>query len=141
MIRRSCAYHFQIIQIKKISRSDLSAEANAFADLYDGTYAPRSQMEHALSRALPMHVLTGSKSLYDVVSKVSNASEKRLMLDIHVAQHAYKLHEISNIGFVRGNHNLADGLTKASMHGAQYRLITIERHEIEAEQWIVRDHA
>ena len=34
------------------------------------------------------------------------------MLDLCAARKAYKAQEISNIGFVRSSHSLADGLTK-----------------------------
>ena len=61
------------------------------------------------------------------------------MQDIHTARQTYKLHEMSKIGFVRVNHNLADDLTKANIQGALYKLITTGMHEVEAEQWIIRD--
>ena len=132
---------FKSYKSRRIARSVLSAEANAFADLYDDAYALRSQVGHALSRTVPMHLLIDSKFLFDVVSKGSKTSEKRTMLDIHAARQAYKLHEMSNIDFVRTSHSLAHGLPKASMQAALYKLITTERHEVEAEQWIKRDPA
>ena len=60
------------------------------------------------------------------------------MLDIHAARQAYKLHEISNIGFVKTNGNLADGLTKSNMQSALYSIMCTAKHEVEAEQWIIR---
>ena len=77
---------FKSYKSRRISRSVLSAEANAFADLYDDAYALRSQLEHALSRAVPVHLLTDSKSLFDVISKGTRTKEKRIMLDIHAAR-------------------------------------------------------
>ena len=91
-------------------------------------------MEHALSQAVPMHPLIDSKSLFDVVSKSSRTSEKRIVLDIHAARNAYKPHEISNIDFVRTNHNSADGLTKEKMQGALYKLVIAGRQKVEAEK-------
>ena len=44
------------------------------------------------------------------------------MLDIHAARQAYKLRELSNIGFMRTDRNLVDGLTKAYMQAALYEL-------------------
>ena len=88
-----------------------------------------------------MHLLIDSKSLLDIILKGSNTSKKRIMLGFHAALQAYRLHEISNIGFVRTNHNLADGLTKANMQGALYKLMATGKLEVEAEQWILRDAA
>ena len=125
---------FKSYKSGRIARSILSAEANAFADLFDDAYALRSQLYLAPSRSVPMHLLTDSKFLFDVISKVSRTSEKRAMLDIHAARQAYKLHEISYIGFVRTNHTLANGLTKGNMQAALYDLISTGMHKVEAEQ-------
>ena len=43
---------FKSYKSRRIACSALSAEANAFADLYDDAYAFRSQVEHALSVVL-----------------------------------------------------------------------------------------
>ena len=66
----------------------LSAEANAFADLFDDAYPIRSQLEHTFSRVVPMHLFTDSKSLFEVISKGSRTIEKRIMLDIYAARQA-----------------------------------------------------
>ena len=104
---------FKSYKSRRVTRSVLAAEVVAFADLFDDAYALRSQVEQATGCEVPMHLMTDSKSLFDIISKVSRTSEKRVMLDIHSARKAYQAHEISNIGFVRSCDNLADGLTKA----------------------------
>ena len=124
---------------KRVARVLLSAEANAFADLFDNAYAFRSQLECAFLRAVPMHLLTGSKSLLSVISKGSWTREKRVMPDIYAARQAYKVHEISNIGFVRLSNNVANGLTKSKMQAALHKSITNGKHRIQEQQWIIRD--
>ena len=62
-----------------MTRSVLSAEVVAFADLFDDSFAIRDQIEQALGQPVPMHLLTDSKSLFDIVSKGSRTSEKRIM--------------------------------------------------------------
>ena len=89
---------FSSYKSRRVARSVLSAERNAFADLFDDAYALRSQIENTLNHAVPMHFLTDSKSLFEIISKGRRMSEKRIMLDIHAARQACKLHEISNIG-------------------------------------------
>ena len=80
---------FKSYKSRRVTRSVLSAEVIAFADLFDDAVALRYQIEQALKRAVPMHLLTNSKSLFDIISKGSKSSEKRIMLDIHAARRAY----------------------------------------------------
>ena len=91
-----------------------------------------------LKRAVPMHLLTDSKSLFDIISKGTRTSEKRIMLDIHAAREGYRTREISNIGFVRSSSNLADGLTKEKMQKALFQLLQTGKHKIQCDQWILR---
>ena len=88
-----------------------------------------------------MHLLTDSKSLFDIISKGSRTSEKLMILDIYAVRQAYKLHEISNIGFVRTNENLSDGLTIANMQGTIYNLMCTAKNEVKADKWIIRNSA
>ena len=106
---------------RRVTRSISSAEVVAFADLFDNTFAIRSQLEQVTSGAVPMH-LTDSNSMFDIISKGSQTSEKRIMLDIHAARQAYRNQEISNIGFVKSSPNIADGLTKAKMRNNLLKL-------------------
>ena len=53
---------FKSYKSRSVTRSVLSAEVIAFADLFDDAVALRYQIEQALMRAVPMHLLTDSKS-------------------------------------------------------------------------------
>ena len=101
--------------------------------------AIRSQIEHALQQSVPMHLMTDSKSLFDIISKGSRTSEKQIMLDIHATRQACQRHEISNIGFVRSEHSIADGLTKEKKQGALLRMMLDGSHLAVCEQCILRD--
>ncbi len=116
----------------------LSAEVIAFADLFDDAFALRSQIKLALERPVPMHLLTDSKSLFDIISKGSRTSENRIVLGIHSARQACQAQEISNIGFVRSDDKIADGLTKQKMQGALLNLLQTAEHNVVCEQWILR---
>ena len=123
---------------RRVTRSVLSAEVIAFADLFDDALSLKSQIEHALRRTISIHLQTDSKSLFDIISKGSCTSEKRIMLHIHSAREAYKSKEISNIGFVRSSDDLADGLTKEKMQKALFVLLQEGKHEFLCEQRIIR---
>ena len=116
-----------------------AAEVIAFADLLNDAFTLRAQLEQALNRSKPLHLLIDSKSLFYIIGKNSRTSEKRLMLDTSTTREAYNSEQVSNIGFVRSSYNLADGLTKPRIQQALYDLITPVRHTIHAEQWIMRN--
>ena len=46
---------------------------------------------------------------------------------------------VSNIGFVRSNHNLADGLAKPKMQLALLNTMSTGLHNVFVEKWIIRD--
>ena len=85
----------------RVKRSVLVAEVIAFADLFDGAFTFRAQLEQALSRSIPLHVLIDSKYLFKIIGKSLRTSEKRLMLDISATREAYNSEQISHVGFVR----------------------------------------
>ena len=124
----------------RVTRSVLGAEVIAFSDLFDDAYAIRTQLKDALRQEIPLHLFTDSKSLFDIISKGSRTSEKRIMLDVFAAREGYVSRNISNIGFVRSEHNIADGLTKPKMQASLYSLITTSKHAAVVEQWIIRQH-
>ena len=130
---------FKSYKSRRVTRSVLSAEVIAFANLFDYAFSIRSQIEQALRRGVPMHLLTDSKSLFDIISKGSRTSEKRIMLDIHATREAYRHQEISNIGFVRSQYNLADGLTKPKMQGSLLGVLRKGQHQVQCEQWIIQN--
>ena len=107
------------------------------ADLFDDAYALRSQIEQALRRSVPMHLLNDSKSLFDIISKGSRSSEKGIMLDIRAAQQAYQSKKISNDGFVRSTDNLADGFTNENMQKSLFDLLLTEKHAVKCEQCVL----
>jgi len=77
-------------------------------------------------------------ALFDVISKGYRTAEKRLMLDISTAREGFLIHEISNIGFVRTNHNVSDGLTKPMQQACLREVLCTGRIRSKVDQWIIR---
>ena len=109
---------FKSYKSRRVTRPVLSAETIMFADMFDDVLAIQSQIEQNLERTPLMHPHTDPKSLFDIISKGTRTSEKRVMIDIHATRDTYKWHEISKIGFVRPHANIADGFTKPKMQSA-----------------------
>ena len=60
------------------------------------------------------------------------------MLDVYAARQGHKEQDISNIGFVRSNHNISDGLTKSMNREALRNVIGTGKFNTDVEQWIIR---
>ena len=75
-------------------RSVLSAGVIAFADLFDDALALRSQVEQGSQLAVPMHLLSELRSLFDIINEGSWTSEKRITLHVQATREAYQVKEI-----------------------------------------------
>jgi len=60
------------------------------------------------------------------------------MIDLQAVRNAYSAHEISNIGFLRGPNNPADGLTKIAKCPALVHLLRTGKCNFKIDQWILR---
>eukprot|EP00171_Calliarthron_tuberculosum_P000537 IDg537t1 len=102
----------------------MGGEVIAFSDLFDRAATYAAELGEIYSRRIPVQLFTDSKSLFDVISKGSRTSEKRLMLDIAAAREGFRNKTISDIGFVRSSSNIADGLTKAMSQAALQSVVS-----------------
>ena len=109
---------FKSYKSRRVTRSVMSGEVIAFSDMFDIAISMSVELSKILNRKVPMQLLTDSKSLFDVISKGSRTSEKRIMLDIAAAREGFRDKLISDIEFVRSNANIADGLTKPMSQAA-----------------------
>ena len=95
---------FKSYKSHTVTRSVLSAEIVAFVDLIYDAFALRAQLEYASRRSVAMHLLTESKSLFDIISRSFRISEERVMLVLNATRQAFINRQISNIHFVRNKH-------------------------------------
>ena len=65
-----------------------------------------------ISNSKQFHLLTNSKSLFDIISEGSRANKKGLILNAYAASHGYKEKQIGIIDFVTSDHSITDGHTK-----------------------------
>eukprot|EP00171_Calliarthron_tuberculosum_P016586 IDg16586t1 len=117
----------------------MGGEVIAFSDLFDRAATLSSELGDVYGKPIPVQLLTDSKSLFDVISKGSKTSEKRMMLDIAAAREGFRDKTISDIGFVRSASNLADGLTKPMSQAALQSVVSTGVLSLAPEQWIIRN--
>ena len=63
---------------------------------------------------IPLIVCTNSYSVYECIVKLGTISKKRLMIDIIALRQSYECREITEIRWINGEDNPADGFTKAT---------------------------
>ncbi len=129
---------FRSYKAKRVTRSVLAGEVIAFSDLFDVAATLAMELKALLHVSIPVQLFTDSKCLFDIISKGSRTSEKRLMLDVAAAREGFQSKLISDIGFVRSSHNLADGLTKPIQQSALQTALSTSTLAVQSEQWIVR---
>lgn len=123
---------------KRVVRSIMAGETYAFAEGFDCVFALKHQLEKIHRQRIPVTMLTDSKQIFDVITKASLTAEKRLMIDIAAAREAYNRHEISNVGLVLSEHNLADSLTKPGIYAALETVVKTGYDRNPVQQWIFR---
>ncbi len=72
------------------------------------------------------------------MKKCSQTQERRIIIDLHAVRDVYAVHEISNIDFIRGPNNPADGLTKIGKCHALYHLLQTGKCDFTVDQWVLR---
>jgi len=130
---------FRSYKSRRVVRSAMAGEVIAFSDMFDIAVTLAEEIRTIYKRHIPLHLLTDSKALFDIISKGSRTSEKRMMLDIAAAREGFRDRVISDIGFVRSSENLADGLTKPMHQAAIQSVLKSGKLLPRAAQWIVRN--
>lgn len=131
--------HFRSYKARRVTRSVMGAELISFSDMFDTAFTLSQELKQLLpGRNVPVNLFTDSKSLFDVISKGSRTSERRLMIDIASAREGFKNRDISDIGFVRSGHNIADGLTKSMNQSSLMLCLRSSKLNVNPEQWIMR---
>lgn len=81
----------------------------AFAAAFDYALTMKHELEQLLDKKIPIKMSTDSESLFDVITKSSSTTERRLMIDVQAVRNGYERLETLEFGFER---NPADSFTK-----------------------------
>lgn len=130
--------HFRSYKCKRVVRSVLGGETHAFADSFDAAYAIRYDIQKMVKQNVPLSMVTDSDSLFKVVVQSSTTTERRLMIDIQATREAYQERKIDNMGWVKSDGNIADGLTKINKMELIQHVMRTGRFDRVADQWVIR---
>lgn len=123
---------------KRVSRSVLGSETMAFADAFDMAYVIKYDLQLMLGKVIPISMMTDSLSLFDVITKSTITTERRLMIDIKAAKESYQKNEIQDIAYIRSENNPADAITKIMKQSILDHILRTNKIEHPVEQWIQR---
>lgn len=135
---RAHVLSFSSRKSRRVVRSAMAGEVYAFTAALDEAFTIRYDLEELYRQRIPLLMLTDSKQLFDVVTRTSHPTEKRLLIDIAAAREAYNRQDLSNVGLVTSEDNMADGLTKTKPCAALDRLLYTGVDCTPVQQWIVR---
>lgn len=111
----------------------------ALADAFDMAYAITQDIRKMLTKEVPIMMITDTLSLFDVITKATSPTEKRLMTDISTVKEACKNNELSKLNFIRSEFDAADALKKQQSESIRHGILKKTSPDHPAEQRINRD--
>jgi hypothetical protein len=123
---------------KRVTISCLGSETMALADAFDFAFSIRHDLQNKTQLQIPINILIDSLYLFDVLTKASTTSEKRLMIDLTAAKEAYKRREIDTIGFIRTKYYPADVFTKVTKCKILNEILLTSFLNHPVERWVTR---
>lgn len=109
--------HFISFKSRRVCRSVLAAELLAMIEGFDIGFTLCETYEAVMGTSIPLSIYTDSRSLYHLTVSLTRTKEKRMQIDLQVLRQAYERREITNVVWITGESNPADGLTKINGNG------------------------
>lgn len=72
----------------------------AFSDGFDAAYTIRHDLQVLFGRKIPLKMFCDSKQLFDVITKGSSPTKRRLMIAVAAVWEAYNSFQIPEVGLV-----------------------------------------
>ena len=130
--------HYGSSKSKRVTRSVLSAELYAMMYGFDTSSVILHTLRSFLGKSIPLRLYTDSKCLFDSLTRLNSTTEKRLLIDLSLLREAYELREITEVLWIPGKQNPADGMTKQGPCHALLQLIKNNQIEVSPNAWIDR---
>lgn len=121
---------------KRVARSITGGDVHAISEAFDAAFMLRHDLEDFHGSKIPLHMFNDSHQLFDVMTKVSSTSERRLMIDVAALRESYNSFEIDQLVLLRGKMNIADALTKATPNCRLDTLLSTSLDDTVVEQWV-----
>mmetsp|Transcript_18009 Transcript_18009/g.31283 ORF Transcript_18009/g.31283 Transcript_18009/m.31283 type:complete len:99 (+) Transcript_18009:295-591(+) len=90
----------------------MAAKTMAVALGFDLAFGMRNVLSEILQHDVKLIVFTENKGVYETITKRTTVPNKRVMIKLAVIREAYEKGGIASVGFIRSEHNPANGMTK-----------------------------
>lgn len=87
-------------------------EAHLFADCFEAVYSIRNELLKVFKRKNTTVILTDSACSFYVILRISQTSEKHLMIDLDTTKEAHERSDTDEIGWITTTKNVAEAFTK-----------------------------
>lgn len=98
-------------------------------------------MKGFFGRKLPLSIMADSDILIKTLPKSGITSENPLTIDMRATREAFDRNEILEIGRIRSQNNIADGLMKMKRYRSIEKVLFEKKLVLFTEQWIERSTA
>lgn len=93
----------------------MAAELLALLNGFDSSFTVQHLLQEILQRKVNITALSDSKTTFNCVAKSSGTIEKRLQIDAATLRQSLRTGELNAAGWLPGNQNPSDGLTRDSV--------------------------
>lgn len=104
--------HYGSSRFKRVVRSVMADEIQALVLGFDYAYIVKDLAKEIIGRKLKMEALVDSRTVFNVVAKDGQSTEKRLQIDVLALHQINDEGELNRIAWIPRSENPADSLTK-----------------------------
>lgn len=135
---RSHILGYRSRKCRRVVRSAMAGDVYALSAVLDDAFVLRYDLETLCRRHIPLTIYTDSQQAFDVVTRSSHPTKKRLLIDISGLWESYTRREISSLGLFTTEENIADGMNKLKCGAALNCLLKPGVDATPVVQWIGR---
>ena len=131
--------HYVSRKCKRVTRSVFAAELFALSEGFDSARAIADQVSFVLGRPIPVWAAVDSRTVFNVVARFGNVTEKRLCIDVAALREAHLTRALEKLIWVEGARNGSDPLTKKDAPvNDVFESILRNELVLSAVQWVER---
>lgn len=112
-------------QSEKVNVSLLCSEFMVFANAIDMAYFIKFELQLIAGSFIPLTMATNTFSLFDILTRASTTTEKRLKIDLRNVLSTCEKMEIEDVTYIKSKLDIADALTQTKADGILLKSILV----------------
>lgn len=110
----------------------------AFADAFNMTHSMQHEVQRLTRMNIPITMMSNMLSLFEVLTKETCTTKKRLMIGLHAVKDASKRLEVNAVAIIRSAYDITDALSKVKSRSALLRTFSSNFQSHPVGQCIIR---